>query len=340
MWSACSVSGLSHSLDEPLQTRSTDNCTARSPGCRRPEWAPTPRGHWTELTGPVSEGLSAPTGHPHPLAWQPLCPQAQHQDPWHTSSHTLTLVGRTHASRDHQMRGLQSPIHTEPGCGVGERQGGCTHRGPWELLETAPASALYLVCAWPHREHLRTFNHHLSQELSAGRCGSRCQYKMLNILLPTGTPDLLLHTHKFPLKWPQVNGETPRQPHSEPHRLAQWPTSRGDWPWAAPWGVKGVDASSGPQLFNSESSTRLTQLWKQMSISVTRVTSINTEILTRLHTRPGHRKLQSQPAKGTDWKMVGNETAVCRDLGGPRECHIMSEESQNTNTLLTCTWES
>ena len=124
---------LAHSLDEPLQTRSTDNCTARSPGCRRPEWAPTPRGHWTELTGPVSEGLSAPTGHPHPLAWQPLCPQAQHQDPWHTSSHTLTLVGRTHASRDHQMRGLQSPIHTEPGCGVGERQGGCTHRGPWSF---------------------------------------------------------------------------------------------------------------------------------------------------------------------------------------------------------------
>ena len=133
-----------------MQTRPTDNCTARSPGCRRPERAPTPRGHWTGLTGPVSEGRSAPTGHPHPLAWQPVRPQAQHPDPRHTSSHTLTLVGRSRASRGHQLRGLQSPIHTEPGCGVGERQGGCTHEGSWEPSRNhAHLSTLPDTCVTP-----------------------------------------------------------------------------------------------------------------------------------------------------------------------------------------------
>ena len=29
------------------------------------------------------------------------------------------------------MRDLQSPVHTEPGCGVGEREGGCTQEGAW-----------------------------------------------------------------------------------------------------------------------------------------------------------------------------------------------------------------
>lgn len=177
-----------------MQTKPTGNCTALSPGYRRPGQDPAPRSHWTGLTGPVSEGRSAPTGHPHPLARHPppsTRPSAHILTHYNSCREELVLQGTTRCG----ICKVQSTQSLDVIWGRGKVG---TWEGPWEpsrnraRLSTLPDTCRTPVSVTPQGAP----SHHLtvtSQELRARHCGSRRQYETLNTLLPADTPELLLH---------------------------------------------------------------------------------------------------------------------------------------------------